>query len=174
MAKFNLPIPKCLSHLKIDERGYPIPYFVSWVDGKPEFRFMDHVRQEMIIEKKVCHICGKKLNKDYNYIISGPIGYQNKISSDAAMHRECAEFSLMACPHLYLQKAERRKNDELGKAVGLQDSPVIKDKPTTLLLTRISKWNTVKHNGATYLKFIPISFETYHYVNGKLEKQIKP
>jgi hypothetical protein len=164
-------IPKELAHLKIDERGYPVPYFVSWVDGKPEFRFLDHSRQEMIIEKGVCHICGKKLNKDYNYVISGPIGYQNRISSDAAMHRVCAEFSLKACPHLYLQKAERRENDELGKAVSALPSPVVKEKPSILLLVRISKYKTVKHGKATYLKYTPAFYETYHYVNNKLEKK---
>lgn len=167
-------IPKELSHLKIDERGYPIPYFVSWIDGKPEFRFLDHARQEMIIEKGVCHICGKKLNKDYNYVISGPIGYQNRVSSDAAMHRVCAEFSLRACPHLYLQKAERRENDELGKKVAELPSVVLKEKPSILLLVRISKYKTIVHQGATYLKYTPASYETYHYVNNKLEKQIDP
>lgn len=166
-------IPKELSHLKIDPRGYPIPYFVSWIEGKPEFRFLDHKRQEMIIAKGVCHICGKKLNKDYNYVISGPVGYQNRISSDAAMHRICAEFSLRACPHLYLQKAERRENDELGKMVAAAPSVVIKDKPPVLLLVKVSKWKSVVHEGSTYLKYTPHSYETYHYVKNRLEKLIE-
>jgi hypothetical protein len=46
---FNLDIPKELSHLKIDSRGYPIPYFVSEINGKPEFRFLQPERLEMII-----------------------------------------------------------------------------------------------------------------------------
>lgn len=168
----SLDIPVFLSHLKVDQRGYPIPFFVSYIDGKPEFRYMDHVRQEMIIENKLCHICGKKLNKDYNYFISGPIGFKNKISSDAAMHRECAEFSLLACPHLHLQNAERRENDELGKEITNNADPIlIKEKPQTLILARASKFKPVKHNGATYIRYTAVSFETFHYVNGKLEKQ---
>lgn len=167
----NILIPKELQHLQVDERGYPIPYFVSWIDGKPEFRFIDHKRQEMIIERKVCHVCGLKLPKDYCYFISGPIGYQNRISSDAAMHRVCAEFSLRACPHLYLQKAERRENDELGKTLAARPSPVIKDKPSKLLLIKASKFKTVKHEGYTYIRYTPVAHETFIYVNGKLQKQ---
>jgi hypothetical protein len=170
---FNLEIPQQLSHLKIDSRGYPIPFFVTWIDGKPEFRFLDHKRQEMIIEKKLYHICGKKLNDDYNYFISGPIGFHNRISSDAAMHRVCAEFSLRACPHLYLQKADRRENDELAKEIiAKADDVLIKEKPQILILARASKFKPVKHNGNTYIRYTPVSFETFHYVNGKLEKKL--
>lgn len=169
---FNLEIPKELAHLKIDKRGYPVPYFVSWVDGEPEFRFMDAHRVKMIIERKVCHICGLKLPKDYFYFISGPIGLQNRISSDAAMHKVCAEFSLRACPHLYLQKSERRENDELGKIVGSNPSPVIKGKPNTLLLIKSDKWKQVKHDGQTYIQYRPVSSEKYIYENGKLIKAL--
>ena len=168
----KIEIPKELSHLKLDDRGYPIPFFVSIINGKPEFRFMDHNRVKMIIENKLCHICGNKLYKDYHYFISGPLGLQNRISSDAAMHRVCAEFSLMACPHLYLQKAERRDNDELGKLVGSQPSPVVKEKPSVLFLVKSSKFKTIEHQGQTYIKYNPVSSELYTYVYGKLQKQI--
>lgn len=170
---FNLEIPKELSHLKIDERGYPVPFFVSWINGKPEFRYLNNERQEMIIENKLCHICGLKLYKDYSYFISGPVGLQNRISSDAGMHRVCAEFSLRACPHLYLQKAERRQNDELGKKINARhDDVVIKEKPQTLYLIKACKWKPVKHKGITYIRYQPTEADKYIYVDNKLVKEI--
>lgn len=169
---FNLEIPKELSHLKIDKRGYPIPYFVSWVNGEPEFRYMDHKRLMMIIEKKLCHICGIKLPKDYFYFISGPVGLQNKVSSDAAMHRICAEFSLKACPHLYLQKAERRENDDLGKHLNARPSPLIKEKPSELYLVKSSKFLLIEYEGHPYIRFTPVSSEKYIYENNKLIKSL--
>jgi hypothetical protein len=168
---FNIEIPKELAHLKIDKRGYPVPFFVPWNNGEPDFRYMDAQRLYMIIDNKLCHICGKKLHKDYCYFISGPIGYQNRISSDAGMHRICAEFSLKACPHLYLQKAERRENDEVGKLINSKPSPIIKEKPSTLLLIKASKFKIVLYEGQKYLRYTPVSAETFHYVNGKLKKQ---
>lgn len=169
---FNLEIPKELSHLKIDKRGYPIPYFVSWINGEPEFRYMDAARVKRIIENKLCHICGIKLPKDYFYFISGPVGLQNKVSSDAAMHRVCAEFSLRACPHLFLQKAERRENDELGKLLNAQPSPLIREKPSELYLVKASKFKIVYQDNHQYIRYTPVSSEKYIYENNKLIKSL--
>lgn len=168
----DLTIPKELSHLKTDDRGYPIPYFVSPApDGQHEFRYIDRGRQLMIINRKVCHICGKKLPDDYCYFISGPIGLGNRISTDAGMHRVCAEFSLMACPHLYFFKAQRRENDDLGKLVGAMPSPVVKDKPNELYLIKASKFKTVTHAGDTFIRYTLHSHEKYIYIDNKLIKQ---
>lgn len=167
---FNLEIPKELSHLKIDERGYPIPYFVSEINGKPEFRFIRSERIEMIIERKVCHICGKNLPTDYVYFISGPMGLQNRISTDAAMHHVCAEFSLFACPHIYLQKSERRHTDELAKSAVDHHRGIIPEKPSTLYLVRCDKWKKIVVDGRTYLRFRPVSTVEYKYLDNKLTK----
>lgn len=165
---FQLEIPKELAHLKIDSRGYPIPYFVSYIDGKPEFRFLRPERLEMIIARKVCHICGKKLPTDYVYFLSGPMGPQNKISTDAPMHRLCAEFSLRACPHLYFQKAERRDNDVLAKhAEGNIYDP---GKPSTIYLVKADKIKPVMEGGRRFIFFRPVSTEKYTYQDGKLTK----
>lgn len=166
---FNLLIPKELSHLKIDSRGYPIPYFVSEINGKPEFRFIQPERLEMIISRKVCHICGKKLPDDFFYFISGPMGLQNRISTDAAMHRVCAEFSLRACPHMYLQRAERRDNDELAKTID-KERAIIVDKPDTLFLVKCDKFKRINEEGRMYIRYRPVSTQKYVYENGKLVK----
>lgn len=167
---FNLEIPKELSHLKIDSRGYPIPYFVTWINGKPEFRFLDHHRLEMIIDRKVCHICGKKLPDNLFYFIAGPLGLKNRISTDAGMHLVCAEFSLRACPHLFLQKAERRDNDPIAKQFGMKDPNQILEKPDTLYLVKTDKIKRIFENGRVYIHFRTVSTEKYVYEKGKLVK----
>lgn len=167
---FNLDIPKELAHLKIDHRGYPIPYFVSWINGKPEFRFLDVTRLQMIIERKVCHICGKKLPNDSFYFIAGPMGLQNKISTDAPMHRVCAEFSLVACPHLYRQKAERRDNDPLAKTVVADRDKHDPGKPDTIFLVKCDKIKVTREEGRPYIHFRPVSTEKYIYQNNTLTK----
>jgi hypothetical protein len=167
---FNLDIPSQLAHLKKDSRGYPIPYFVSEVNGKPEFRFLRPERLEMIIERKLCHICGKKLPTDFFYFISGPIGLKNRISTDAAMHRICAEFSLQACPHLFLQKAERRDNDPIAKELVSKDPAMIIEKPDELFLVKCDKFRVIKEGGRGYIHYRPVSWERYIYLEGMLTK----
>lgn len=173
----DLQIPKELSHLKKDDRGYPIPYFAMTIDGKPEFRFIDPKRQEDIINRRVCHICGKKLHKDYCYFVSGIQGMTNCVSSDAAMHRVCAEFSLQVCPYLFFLKAERNERDELGKLVNavadIQGSPVIREKPTTIYLIKAhTNFNTFRHiDNHLYIRYKLHSWEAYGYKDNRLTKQ---
>jgi len=169
---FQLEIPKELSHLKIDSRGYPIPYFVSYINGKPEFRFIQPERIMMIIERKVCHICGKPLPKDFCYFISGPMGLQNRISTDAGMHRVCAEFSLIACPHLFFQKSERRHNDALAQTID-KGRAIIVDKPDTLFLVKCDKWKVIFENGRHYIRYRSAAYERYTYQEGRLVKAIE-
>lgn len=169
---FNLDIPKELAHLKKDSRGYPVPYFVSYIDGKPEFRFLKPERLQMIIENKLCHICGKKLLPNSFYFIAGPIGLNNRTSTDAAMHKVCAEFSLVACPHLFFEKAERRDNDELGRTMLEKESPILRDKPDTVYLVWCDKFKHFMEGGRLYIRYRPITSRKFVYENNRLTESI--
>lgn len=162
---FNLPIPKELRHLKLDERAYPIPFFVPIVDGKPNFKYADINKFNLCTEKHLCWVCGKKLNKDYFYFISGPIGLQNRIHSDPAMHKECALFTLEACPHLYFYRAERKTEIVLPYQIN--------GKPDCLFVVKSSKYKIVPDGigHRNLIKFNVVSTEKYIYVDNKLVKE---
>lgn len=163
--KFDFDIPKELAHLKIDEKGYPIPFFAPIIDGKPNFKFQDEKKRDLCLLRKLCPICGKKLPKDYSYIITGPLGLQNRISSDAMMHRVCAEFSLSVCPHLYFYKSERK--------IETSKNPyIVKDKPSELFLVKVSKFKGEfdKIAQTMLIRFTPVSSEKYIYQDNVLIK----
>src|SRR5690348_95410 len=103
----GVPIPERCKKLKVDHRGYPIPYFVSYVDGKPDFRLLDSEKQEICVKYHKCAICGEKLTEGAYFFIGGIMTATNEVSTDPPMHRECAEWSLQICPHLYYEKADR-------------------------------------------------------------------
>jgi hypothetical protein len=167
--KMGNEIPKELAHLKIDERGYVIPFFVAFVDNKPDFRLLSTTKQDLCIDKKLCAICGKKLLDKIYFFLSGPHGLNNRISSDPAMHKVCAEYSLVACPHMYLQKAQRRDVD-IEKSV-LSETLLTLDKPTELFLIRADKyWKDTMH-GQTLIRYRFVSAEVYNYIDGKLKRQ---
>jgi hypothetical protein len=56
----EIPIPTHLQHLPVFA-GLPVPYFVKWIDGKPDFRIMDPERVANCVNNHLCGICGKKL-----------------------------------------------------------------------------------------------------------------
>lgn len=169
--KFNFDIPEALAHLKIDERGYPIPFFVSRPNGKPDFRLLDATKYDLCITKKLCAICGKKVHPGSYYFISGPIGLQNKTCTDSAMHRVCAEFSLKVCPHMYFEKAEYR--DGGAKDLVPENPFHLQTKPTELFLVKAKKFEPFKREGYSMIKFWPVSTERYIYENGKLIKDVQ-
>lgn len=171
MAKHIPQIPKELAHLKVDERGYPIPFFVTKRDGKPDFVLLNTKRQDDCIEGKLCPICGKKLYKDYQYVITGPIGLKNRYISDPPMHRICAEFSMQACPHMHFQKAERKDLADIAVTQLNKDIHSL-PKPEILYLVKIHKYKKEPVNGTQQvIRFWPVSQEEWVYENGILIKK---
>lgn len=108
------PIPARLRSLPVD-RGYPVPWFVPFIDGKPEFRMGDPEKLLRAIKGRLCWVCGEQLGRYMAFVI-GPMCSINRISAEPPCHKECAEFSAMACPFLIGKQPERREGD-LPKAL---------------------------------------------------------
>lgn len=89
-------------------RGYPVPYFVGWVDGLPEFRVADRHKHEMCRMHEFCWCCGKPLGT-HRVLVTGPMALLTKITAEPPSHRACAEYALQACPHLVHPHAKRRE-----------------------------------------------------------------
>ena len=110
------PVPKYMAGLPIDARGYPVPAFVEWINGVPDFRIMrfDHLVNCVQFDK--CWLCGEKLGKLRSYVI-GPMCAVNRNSAEPPSHHDCAVFAAKACPFLTRPKAVRR---DLGPAMQLE------------------------------------------------------
>jgi hypothetical protein len=102
--------PKFMRHLKIDQRGYPVPWFVDWFNGVPEFRAVDRRKLVYCSKNRVCWTCGRKLFGEEVYVI-GPMCAVNRISSEPPSHRECAEYAAVACPFLSKPQMVRREGN---------------------------------------------------------------
>lgn len=107
----DLPrLPARLAALPVDERGYPVPWFVAWIDGKPDFRVIGPGKREEAIRFERCWVCGQKLGSHKAFVI-GPMCAVNRVSSEPPCHQECAVWSAKACPFLTRPKAHRRETD---------------------------------------------------------------
>ena len=56
-------LPLRLRKLPLDPRGYPVPWFVAWVNGEPEFRAADGRKFAQAVQHKLCWVCGEPLGK---------------------------------------------------------------------------------------------------------------
>lgn len=105
----NLPeLPAQMRSLPVDERGYPVPMFVEWIDGKPDFRIMSASFYERATRLDLCWICGARRPRKFAFVI-GPMCAINRISSEPPSCVECADFSARACPFLTMPKMRRRE-----------------------------------------------------------------
>lgn len=105
------PMPAHIARLPLDDRGYPVPFFVQWIDGKPDFRLMDGAKLVRAVKEKRCWICGGQLTGRYVTFCVGPMCIVNLISAEPPSHLDCATFAVQACPFLVLPKAQRREAD---------------------------------------------------------------
>jgi len=111
------PLTPRIAALPIDERGYPVPFFVAWVDGKPDHRIADPAKKALALRRHLCWVCGQLLGVHLAFAI-GPMCTVNRLTSEPPAHRECAEWSVCACPFLSRPKAHRR---ETGLPDDVQD-----------------------------------------------------
>jgi hypothetical protein len=101
------PLPSKMQRLPIDERGYPIPWFVAEIDGKRDFRIADSGKRVRATKNRLCWICGEQLGTNLAFVI-GPMCAINRNTSEPPCHRDCATFAVMACPFLILPKSQQR------------------------------------------------------------------
>lgn len=101
------PIPLRMRQLPIEARGYPVPWFVEWINGVPDFRVMDRRKWGLAIRFGNCWLCGEPVGAKRTFVI-GPMCAINRTTSEPANHLECAEFAVRACPFMVRPNAKRR------------------------------------------------------------------
>lgn len=111
----SMTLPERMKRLAVDERGYPVPWFVAWQDGKPEFRASCGAKFVAAIRQKLCWVCGERLGVNVCFV-AGPMCGINRTSSEPPSHLECARWSAQNCPFLSNPRMVRREDEQLNNA----------------------------------------------------------
>ena len=161
----SLPsLPTTMRDLPVDSRGYPIPFFVEWIDGRPEFRLASCGKLHRCVLLKLCWVCGKPLGSRMVAFAIGPMCAINRVSAEPPQHPECAEYSVRACPFLINPKMRRRENDlpEKSDPGGL----MLEHNPGVTLVWLTRRWKVV-HEQNGYLFEIGSPIKTLWYKEGR-------
>ena len=156
-----MEVPKLMAKLPLDSRGFPIPYFVPIVNGKPDFRFQDAAKKQACRKWSKCSICGNKLHDRSFWFICGPMGLLNSIGSDEAMHEDCARFAIQHCPHLQYEKADRRTEPNSP----MKSYSQLYAKPDKIFLVKADKIYFIDH---LHTRFRSVEVIPYKYENNRL------
>lgn len=122
-----IDLPDSMALLPRDDRGYPVPEFVRWINGKPDFRILKLHYRERCVKENICWLCGGKMGTK-KWFVLGPMCTVTRTTSEPPSHKLCAEFAVKNCPFLTMPLATRSdkgiehlKDDMAG--VSLQRNP---------------------------------------------------
>lgn len=107
--------PPAIAALPVNEKGFPVPWFVPWIDDKPDFRAVDPRQILKAHRESRCWICGGKLGGTKVFAI-GPMCGVNRVSAEPPSHLVCARFAVKACPFMSRPLAKRAAIDDLATA----------------------------------------------------------
>lgn len=158
-------IPVRIRRLPVDDRGYPVPWFVAWIDGKPDFRVVDSRKVVQAVRSKLCWVCGETLGTHLAFVI-GPMCAINRVSGEPPAHLECAEFSARACPFLTTPKERRR---EAGMPEGTCFSETgLKRNPGVALVWVTKSFTSIRGVGSEVLFRIGDPEKTLWFCEGRI------
>jgi hypothetical protein len=149
-----------MRRLPQDSAGRPVPYFVAWVEGKPDFRVMDSRKRVQAHVDNLCFTCGQPLTRNRSgqpqgTFVVGPMCVVNLVSAEPPSHVECAEWSAMACPFLTNADKERRKA-HLPDGVENPGGVMIERNPGVTALVASFRWFVQpEDNGSILFRFRP-------------------
>jgi hypothetical protein len=131
----HLEMPDRIKRLPISDEGFPVPYFVAWLNGKPEFRVGDPEKLVICVRHLRCWVCGTPLGVHKVFAI-GPMCAINRNTAEPCCHYDCALYSVKACPFMSQPKMRRNERDmpEVGEmpGIGIMRNPGV----TLLWVTR--------------------------------------
>lgn len=129
-----------IAALPRDSRGFPIPKFVRWFDGEPDFRVMDNHHLVACINHGKCWICGEQLGA-YKAFTIGPMCCINRVSAEPPSHYECALFAVYNCPFLSRPLAKRGDLSDIKEPTSTAGYMIERNPGVACIwITRSFKW----------------------------------
>jgi hypothetical protein len=160
-------LPERIKSLPVDERGYPVPWFVEWLDGKPEFRLMDGRKWMKAVRENLCWVCGHRLGS-YLCFVLGPMCGISRTTSEPPCHLECARWSAVNCPFLARPHMVRRGQEELEEhGVKSMGGIALKRNPGVCLLWITHNFKIWRPDGGGYLIRVGELLEVEWYSEGR-------
>lgn len=109
-AIWSIPMPDRIKRLPISATGFPVPWFVAWLDGESDFRVIGPGKLVQAVNRKLCWVCGQPMGVHKAFPI-GPMCAINRNIAEPPCHFECAEYAVRACPFLSNPRMRRNEKD---------------------------------------------------------------
>ncbi|MGW4043016.1 hypothetical protein [Streptomyces sp. NPDC004721] len=135
--------PPRIARLPRNHAGYPVPWFVAWIDGMPDFRVIGAGKLDDAIRFRACWLCGEPLGANAAFVI-GPMCAINRVSPEPPSHRDCADYAARACPFLTTPDM-RRRDSQLPDNTVEPDGIMLRRNPGVALVWVSRTWRLQPH-----------------------------
>lgn len=149
MPQFDFSIAPRMAKRPRDPRGFPVPYFVAWVDGVPLFHVVDEEKWLRCVRHRRCWLCGEELGRRFAFVL-GPMCTISRVTSEPPEHHDCAEFAARYCPFMVNPRMKRLPQSTLPE--GYQPPAGVH----------------VERNPGTYAIWSTASYQPFKVANGIL------
>jgi hypothetical protein len=105
-----IDMPDRIKKLPVSPTGFPVPWFVAFIDGDPDFRVIRKNGVFIAFKYKKCWICGEPLGRTFAMGL-GPMCAINRTISEPPAHRECMIYACKACPFLANPRMRRNAHE---------------------------------------------------------------
>lgn len=146
----DIDMPKRMQQLPLNAAGFPIPWFVAYVNGEPEFRMADSDKFARSIRERRCWLCGNQIPAiSVAAFVVGPMCGVNRVSSEPPSHTDCAVYAAKACPFLANPTRARRETDMPDEYSG-PGGTMIERNPGVTLVWVTNQWELFQANGPLF------------------------
>jgi hypothetical protein len=133
-------MPAGIDALPRDKADRPVPWFVAWIDGIPDFRVIGPGKLEDAQRFGLCWICGERRGR-YGSFVLGSMCAVNRASAEPPSHRDCAVYAARTCPFL-TTPGMRRREARMPDGTVLPAGEMITRNPGVALVWTSRNWHT--------------------------------
>lgn len=119
----DVPMPARMRKLPVNEKGFPVPAFVAWLNlagdrylpewtrgARRDFRVINPDYLDRCYRLSKCWICGEPLGRHRVFAI-GPMCAVNRTTMEPPSHRDCVEYATKTCPFMMRPRMVRNYKD---------------------------------------------------------------
>lgn len=163
----DVAMPSRIRNLQRNEAGYPVPWFVATVDGKPDFQIIAPNRIADGVTKRLCWICGQRRPRSApDAFVIGPMCAVNRVSAEPPSHLGCAIYAAMTCPFLANPKKRRREGGKPEEIVSPAGEMIARN-PGVALVWVSKSWAPTSDGAGGVLFDVGKPVETYWFAEGR-------
>lgn len=162
------PLPESMKHLRIDPvRQIVVPWFVPWIDGKPEFRMAHAEKLHTAVNQNRCWVCGQRHEPHSVTYVVGPMCGVNRVSAEPPSHLDCARYSARNCPFLAKPHMVRRDEEKIAAKGDCAGMMISRNPGVTLLWTAAPPLQTFSDGNSGMLFRLPEPLTLEFFAEGR-------